>query len=683
MESLTRNRRGAGGKSAEEASAAREHEYRAALSQAGTEMAPGIGDSGASMNGVRPGESSPGALEAGTAGEAASRAALPVANPFHSERVRAEVDLIRNRPPTLDKDASRLGLEPEDGDLGVGGSHVGAEPDYSGLLEPASAAQPVPRVARVESSTEGPGPSPGREEWFGKDAEVEGLTGCRVEGMDRVIEGEAADEELKDGNSGNPIRSDDARELIPAGLDKAERLENLLLQVLEENKSLKRRLEHETSSDVQSFLAAEFPGQGYQKWLTADPLGRLGLDPVKEDIIMNRWLSTASILFRILCLYQPGGSSERAHLLSQLVTPEVCKSFPDAVRILRRWQQSLQRAGEVGASLPDASLPLKGVDASTVSLLATNPMIAFRVNSYRHSVALDYNPTTVGVTQLVRLLQAESEAVALVETATGEKRAKAAALQAAKDSGPTRPPPPPPPKAAGEASASVAAVTSGDKKGKGKGKAAAKGKARPKATVALDAIQGMRTGFDLSQAGVSDDEDEDSGEGFLVQARIGLRALTEETASWIEELLEQRCFTDTQCREVLERGSDAVPGEHSEWEVVDSPSPEDVRETTKPRCGLFNPPRVGGETDTWLDEKGLAILAVLPRARGQPTEDWVEEGVGWQSSRKKEFLMKLPKGLGVELPLKVLVRLLTVKRQVKQLLGRVAVTGQSFLISLK
>ena len=26
---------------------------------------------------------------------------------------------------------------------------------------------------------------------------------------------------------------------------------------------------------------------------------------------------------------------------------------------------------------------------------------------------------------------------------------------------------------------------------------------------------------------------------------------------------------------------------------------------------------------------GLAILAVLPRARGQPTEDWVEEGVGW------------------------------------------------------
>ena len=91
--------------------------------------------------------------------------------------------------------------------------------------------------------------------------------------------------------------------------------------------------------------------------------------------------------------------------------------------------------------------------------------------------------------------------------------------------------------------------------------------------------------------GVSDDEDGDSGEGFLVEVgfgdgvmeeviedfglglrflgrcesdecsetRIGLRALTEETASWIEELLEQRCFSDTQCREALERGLGDLP----------------------------------------------------------------------------------------------------------------------------
>ena len=219
------------------------------------------------------------------------------------------------------------------------------------------------------------------------------------------------------------------------------------------------------------FTAVELAAsQGYNKWLTADPLGRLALDPgsivavydsvrfqrvenravslllaslpasVKDDIIMNRWFSTSAILFRILCLYQPGGSTERAHLLSQLVTPETCKSFPEAVRILRKWQQSMQRAAEVGAALPDASLLLKGVDGATAALLSSNPMIAFRVNSFRHSVALDYNPTTVGVTQLVRLLQAESEAVALVDSTAGsDKRAKAAVLNAAKDSSPVRP----------------------------------------------------------------------------------------------------------------------------------------------------------------------------------------------------------------------------------------------------
>ena len=246
------------------------------------------------------------------------------------------------------------------------------------------------------------------------------------------------------------------------------------------------------------FTAVELAAsQGYNKWLTADPLGRLALDPgsivavydqvrfqrvesravslllaslppaVKDDIIMNRWLSTSAILFRILCLYQPGGSTERAHLLSQLVTPEPCKSFPEAVRILRKWQQSMQRAAEVGASLPDASLLLKGVDSSITSLLASNPMIAFRVNSFRHSIALDYNPTTLGVTQLVRLLQAESEAVALVDSSSGaDKRAKAAALSAAKDSSPVRPPPPPPPKVAAEVSVAAMGAGVGDKKGK-------------------------------------------------------------------------------------------------------------------------------------------------------------------------------------------------------------------------
>ena len=83
----------------------------------------------------------------------------------------------------------------------------------------------------------------------------------------------------------------------------------------------------------------------YRRWLVADPLGRLSIDPssvvgefdrhlygrvesrsvslllaavpqsIRDDVVTNRWLTSASILFRILCLFQPGGSSERSHLV--------------------------------------------------------------------------------------------------------------------------------------------------------------------------------------------------------------------------------------------------------------------------------------------------------------------------------------------------------------------------------
>ena len=157
--------------------------------------------------------------------------------------------------------------------------------------------------------------------------------------------------------------------------------------------------------------------------------------------------------------------------MSQLVTPEVCKGFQDAIRVFRRWQQSLQRATEIRATLPDPSLLLKEVDSATVSLLANSPMVAFRVNSYRHSIALDYNPTTTGVTQLVRLLQAESEAASLVEM-SAEKRAKNAAL-GTREAPPSKAPPSPPVAPSGGTSPTSGAAVNAvgvDAKGKGKNK---------------------------------------------------------------------------------------------------------------------------------------------------------------------------------------------------------------------
>ena len=71
--------------------------------------------------------------------------------------------------------------------------------------------------------------------------------------------------------------------------------------------------------------------------------------------------------FRIMCLYQPGGASERSMLLSQLVNPEASKTLADAVSMLRKWQQHFSRVRELQGSLPDSSLLLRSIDAATSS----------------------------------------------------------------------------------------------------------------------------------------------------------------------------------------------------------------------------------------------------------------------------------------------------------------------------
>ena len=162
---------------------------------------------------------------------------------------------------------------------------------------------------------------------------------------------------------------------------------------------------------------------------------------IRDDVVPNRWLASTSILFRVLCLFQPGGSSERSHLLAQLVSPNTCNTFSEAVKGLRTCLQGLQRAGEIYATLPDSSLLLRGVDSATSALLAAHPMIGFRVNAFRHQLVIDYNPTVQSVVQLVRLIQAECEAASITAEGGADKRAKTAALNTNKDTPSVKAPP--------------------------------------------------------------------------------------------------------------------------------------------------------------------------------------------------------------------------------------------------
>ena len=233
----------------------------------------------------------------------------------------------------------------------------------------------------------------------------------------------------------------------------------------------------------------------YQRWLIADPLDRLLLDaatvragfdpvrfqrvesravslilaairaPVQDEAVSNRWLTTASLLYSILCIYQLGGCSERAMLLSQLVNPEHVKSYAAGVAMLRKWQQHFYRVNALQAALPDSSLLLKGVDGATSALLAPSPLLGLRVNAFRNRVALDHNPTMGTVMQLVKLLQAEFESAA----------------SSAAQSVPSvpSPPPPAPPRPQGSKAPPLPPSDAQAKALEGAGDSREKGKAKP------------------------------------------------------------------------------------------------------------------------------------------------------------------------------------------------------------
>ena len=241
----------------------------------------------------------------------------------------------------------------------------------------------------------------------------------------------------------------------------------------------------------------------YQKWLIADPLDRLSLDPkgviaifdeakfqrvesravslilaaipqhIRDEAVSNRWLSTAAFLFRLQCVYQPGGASERSMWLSQRTLPKIAGNPKSAVAMLRKWQQNFYRVHELGASMPDPSLLLAGIDKATVGLLGQHHSLGFRVNAFRHKVALDYNPTVTSIVQLVRLIQAECEALALstMDAIPPDKKARAAAAraEASADSTITKAIPPSKPEDP-SAPPSAKALEGNDKGNKGKGK---------------------------------------------------------------------------------------------------------------------------------------------------------------------------------------------------------------------
>ena len=124
---MVRNRRGLASTGDSEATAARlEHEFQAALGQEERNT------STAGMTAVvHRGEASPGTLESGVRPAMGLEASLPVAHPFHSERVKDEVSLQRQRPLTLDEDQARVTADVDRTQASAVLKEELLEPDYA------------------------------------------------------------------------------------------------------------------------------------------------------------------------------------------------------------------------------------------------------------------------------------------------------------------------------------------------------------------------------------------------------------------------------------------------------------------------------------------------------------------------------------------------------------------------
>ena len=180
----------------------------------------------------------------------------------------------------------------------------------------------------------------------------------------------------------------------------------------------------------------------YASWLTATPLQRLRLkphgevamqnqriehrgismllaaipEPLRKDLIASRSLSTTSILFKLYCTYQPGGTAERATLLKQLTEVKPGNQLREVLESVRLWRRWMSRAEELGVVLPDG-LVLSGVMAKFSEALTKigGSQVSYRLASVRQELGIDHRPGLAQVKEMAEFLQAEAEELTLVQ----------------------------------------------------------------------------------------------------------------------------------------------------------------------------------------------------------------------------------------------------------------------------
>ena len=176
--------------------------------------------------------------------------------------------------------------------------------------------------------------------------------------------------------------------------------------------------------------------ESYEKWLTDGPLDRLRRtvdipkralawprtekravtmllqslpDRLKTEMVSSRRLTTPQIMFRLFCLFQPGGQSERSTLLQLLTDFKLGSVLNEHAGSLRQWIRWLERGEELGIVLPDPMI-LSGVMGRASDVVGkTGAQVGFRLASARQQLQLDNRPSMPDVKLFAEYVLAEAE----------------------------------------------------------------------------------------------------------------------------------------------------------------------------------------------------------------------------------------------------------------------------------
>ena len=181
----------------------------------------------------------------------------------------------------------------------------------------------------------------------------------------------------------------------------------------------------------------------YEVWRTASPLKRvqlqvqlpqdLALEPyvrteqrgvglllravpeeLRKVLISNRDVTSTAIIWRLLTTYQPGGAGEKSYILRSLTSLQVGDTAMELATGLRQWRRCFQRAQEIGATLPDGTLMVHGLEPGAALLGRLDAQSAFRVASARSELKVDERPDHDNMWAYSQVLLAEAETLQLV-----------------------------------------------------------------------------------------------------------------------------------------------------------------------------------------------------------------------------------------------------------------------------